>query len=203
MATSDPLFDSFAAAVQKARLTAAGIDLHALYPAKILTGDGNKVSVEPDDKVRLGASLSNRPIKRPDGWTSKPVKGMRCYIGWEGGQADKPFVLMGWSAEGAKPTETAIEVASGNGALFLGDKATAKTLFNQTGADALKQVVDAINTAMPLIGTALTAISAVPLLAGTAASSTAANVGCLAAKAKCTAYTAAATQYLTKITKAG
>ncbi len=76
------------------------IDCRALYPATIIKSDGNRATVKPDDE-RLGLQLSNKPIRRPDGFTAVPQPGMRCMIGWDGYREDCCFILLGFDGNGA------------------------------------------------------------------------------------------------------
>lgn len=76
------------------------IDTRALYPATIQKSDGNRADVKPDDE-RLGLQLSNRPVRRPDGFTAVPKPGMRCLIGWDGYMEDQSFILLGFDGNGA------------------------------------------------------------------------------------------------------
>lgn len=75
------------------------IDTRALYPATIISSDGNRASVKPDDP-RLGLQLSNKPVRRPDGFTAIPAPGMRCLIGWDGYREDGCFILLGFDGNG-------------------------------------------------------------------------------------------------------
>lgn len=75
------------------------IDTRALYPATVQRSDGNRADVKPDDE-RLGLQLSNRPVRRPDGFTAVPRPGMRCLIGWDGYREDQSFVLLGYDGNG-------------------------------------------------------------------------------------------------------
>jgi len=81
------------------------IDLRALYPATVVSSDGNRATVKPDDE-RLGLQLSNKPVRRPDGFTAVPRPGMRCLIGWDGYREDCCFVLLGFDGNGAANTIT-------------------------------------------------------------------------------------------------
>ena len=76
------------------------IDTRALYPATVISSDGNRASVKPDDE-RLGLQLSNKPVRRPDGYTAVPKPGMRCLIGWDGYREDGCFILLGFDGNGS------------------------------------------------------------------------------------------------------
>lgn len=76
------------------------IDTRALYPATVQKSDGNRADVKPDDE-RLGLQLSNRPVRRPDGFTAVPKPGMRCLIGWDGYREDQSFILLGFDGTGS------------------------------------------------------------------------------------------------------
>ncbi len=75
------------------------IDCRALYPATIIESDGNRATVKPDDE-RLGLQLSNKPVRRPDGYSAVPKPGMRCLIGWDGYREDQPYILLAFDGNG-------------------------------------------------------------------------------------------------------
>ncbi len=76
------------------------IDTRAFYPATVIKSDGNRADVKPDDE-RLGLQLSNKPVRRPDGYTAVPKPGMRCLIGWDGYREDGCFILLGFDGNGS------------------------------------------------------------------------------------------------------
>ena len=116
------------------------IDYRAFYAATVVSSDGNTATVLPDD-MRLrpnGGPLTNRPVRRPNGWTSIPAANVRCMIGWDGGREDRSFVLLGWDGNGSSATTT-IDV---DATLNLGDN-KGQSLCTQTLAAALATFADA------------------------------------------------------------
>jgi hypothetical protein len=77
------------------------IDFGALYGGTVLFSDGDRATVQPDDE-RLGPTLAQCRVRRPDGMTTYPVAegGVRCLIGWEGGDPSKRYCLVGWDGSG-------------------------------------------------------------------------------------------------------
>lgn len=77
------------------------IDFKALYGGVVLFSDGDRATVQPDDE-RLGQTLAQCRVRRPDGMTVLPLadSGTRCLIGWEGGDPEKRYCLVGFDGTG-------------------------------------------------------------------------------------------------------
>ncbi len=91
------------------------IDYRALYGGVVLFRDGDKVTVRPDDE-RLGASLVCQ-FRRPDGYSSEPVPGTACLIGWDGYDPSERYAVMA-ATSGQPATSASIQAATVN----LGDE---------------------------------------------------------------------------------
>ncbi len=79
------------------------VDYRALYAGTVLYSDGKIAAVQPDDRrIGNGGTLSNCKVLRLDGATSLPTQdsGVRCLIGWEGGDEAKRFCLVGYDGQG-------------------------------------------------------------------------------------------------------
>jgi len=123
------------------------IDYRAFYAATVVSSDGNTATVLPDD-MRLrpnGGPLTNRPVRRPNGWTSIPAANVRCMIGWDGGREDRSFVLLGWDGNGSS-TSTTIDV---DATLNLGDN-IGQAVVTQGVYTALAAFASALSTSVTL-----------------------------------------------------
>lgn len=113
------------------------VDHLALYPAKVVAQNGQTVDVQCDDR-RVG-DLSSVPLQLgiPDCEVTVSA-GARVLVGWHGGDARKPFVLL-WES-GATATE--IKIHSGT-------KGAARTDDTLTASSALATWAQAVEAGIP------------------------------------------------------
>ncbi len=97
------------------------IDYRALYWGTVLSSNGNRADVEPDNPD-LGPRLSNCRIARGDGVTSIPTSKTRCLIGWDGYDPSKRFIITAFDGNGTVDT---IETATDTSITFLTPKTIA------------------------------------------------------------------------------
>lgn len=99
----DALINSVAKVNVGLRRRDRSIDFKARYDATIQFSDGDKATVKPDDD-RLGDSLVDCVVRRPEGLTIEPTEGTRCILGWDGGDPSKRYIMLGADAGGAATT---------------------------------------------------------------------------------------------------
>lgn len=150
---SDALYDAIAKVVTGILRRDSAIDYRALYGATILFSDGGTATVKPD-LPELGSSLSNCRVRRPDGYASIPINGTACFLGWEGADPSKRYVLMA-ANDGSDQTEITISALS----LKLGGAAAVSPV-------VIQPIIPALTTVLIAVGVFATAIgAAVPPLA--------------------------------------
>lgn len=77
----DSLIEDMSKVVAGVLRRSKAIDFGALYGGTVLFSDGDRATVQPDDE-RLGPTLAQCRVRRPDGMTTYPVAegGVRCLI---------------------------------------------------------------------------------------------------------------------------
>lgn len=139
------------------------IDFKALYGGVVLFSDGDRATVQPDDE-RLGQTLAQCRVRRPDGMTVLPLadSGVRCLIGWEGGDPEKRYCLVGFDGTGTTTdiklnASTQIDIVSA--LVNLGASPAADFVTKQPLVTNLNTVLGAIDTFADAVGTAIPALA--------------------------------------------
>lgn len=162
--------------VERVLRSTDAIDCRALYPATVISSDGNRATVKPDDE-RLGLQLSNKPVRRPDGFTAVPAPGMRCLIGWDGYREEGCFVLLGFDGSGTASSiglKANVNIDLEAALVNLGSSPAAAFVLLGTAGPALSTLFGAMSASFTAAATAFTAI-------GVAVPATAAACGAAAA----------------------
>lgn len=103
MIGGDSVYEAIAKVVLGILRQSTDIDYRALYGGTVLYSDGDLAAVQPDDqRIGNGGTLANCRVRRLDGATSVPTQdsGVRCLIGWEGGDDAKRYCLVGFDGQG-------------------------------------------------------------------------------------------------------
>jgi len=90
----DELFESIAKVQESIDRRSTSVNYRALYPATIIFTDGELATVE----AQLGATmmtLSDCKVRREAGLKNEATEGSPCFVGWEGGDPARRFVLVG------------------------------------------------------------------------------------------------------------
>lgn len=139
------------------------IDFKALYGGVVLFSDGDRATVQPDDE-RLGQTLAQCRVRRPDGMTVLPLanSGTRCLIGWEGGDPEKRYCLVGFDGTGTTTdiklnASTQIDIVSA--LVNLGASPAAGFVTKQPLVTNLNTVLGAIGTFATAVGAAIPALA--------------------------------------------
>lgn len=168
----DSLIDDVSKVVAGVLRRSRAIDFGALYGGTVLFSDGDRATVQPDDE-RLGPTLAHCRVRRPDGMTTLPLSdgGVRCLIGWEGGDPSKRYCLVGWDGSGTVSqvkvqTSTQVDVVAP--LVNLGASPAAQFIVLYPIIPALSTVLTAVGTFATAVGVAVPAVATAAVTLNTA-----------------------------------